>query len=394
MTGWAPGAERKVSPAGDAHVPRHRGRSCAAVDDEVMALGLAADRLADRIVQLGVGRAIAQHAAQVGLVVLTEAHIKRAGAGQPHAVAAFAEIVRHRRDEADAPPGLRHVEVPRRSAGPVVGVLQRPAPAQPRAHDGERQVLVRPVAGDVAHRHRLDQAEIESMIAAPGQQAVELVLVHPLHRDRVDLDREPGFLGGEDAVHGLAEFPPAGDLGEFSGIERVERNIDPPHARRVQAAGQLRKLRAVGGDESSFRPWPRRRAQALEQGHHIAPDQGLAAGDAYLAGPQADEGRADAVQLLKRQHFPLRQERHVLGHAVDAAKVAAVGDRYAEIGDGAAERIDHWCHTGPFRQLKCAIPARRSRAPATSAPLASDCGRGWKGPGRTRFLHACIINHS
>ncbi len=92
---------------------------------------------------------------------------------------------------------------------------------------------------------------------------------------------------------------------------------------------------------SSFSPSPSRAPRPLEQRHHVAPHQRLAAGDAELVGAEADERGAQPVQLLQRQHLRLRQEGHVLGHAVDAAQVAAVGDRDAQIGDGAAERIDH-----------------------------------------------------
>ena len=42
----------------------------------------------------------------------------------------------------------------------------------------------------------------------------------------------------------------------------------------------------------------------------------------------------------RRQQLGLGQEGHVLRHAVDAAEVAAVGHRDAQIGDGAPKRID------------------------------------------------------
>mgnify|MGYP000060554999 CR=1 FL=1 len=53
--------------------------------------------------------------AEIGIVILAEAHVERAGAGEAHAIAGFAEIVGHGRDEADAPAGLitdpRHLRV-------------------------------------------------------------------------------------------------------------------------------------------------------------------------------------------------------------------------------------------------------------------------------------------
>ena len=91
------------------------------------------------------------------------------------------------------------------------------------------------------------------------------------------------------------------------------------------------------------------RAQAAEQRHHVAPHQRLAAGDADFRRAQADEGGAEPVQLLQRQQVPLRQEVHVLGHAIDAAQVAAVGDRDAQVGDGTAERVDHGGGENSFR---------------------------------------------
>ena len=57
--------------------------------------------------------------------------------------------------------------------------------------------------------------------------------------------------------------------------------------------------------------------------------------------PLADKSAAQPVQFLQRQDFRFWQKRHVFRHAVDAAEIAAVGDRNAEIGDGTAERIEH-----------------------------------------------------
>jgi heat shock protein HslJ len=73
---------------------------------EIVALGLAFDGGADRVLQHRVVAGGAERRAQVGHVLLPEAHEKLPGAGQAHAVAAFAEIMRQRRDEADLLPGL------------------------------------------------------------------------------------------------------------------------------------------------------------------------------------------------------------------------------------------------------------------------------------------------
>src|SRR5213593_4116930 len=83
-------------------------------------------------------------------------------------------------------------------------------------------------------------------------------------------------------------------------------------------------------------------AEALEQGHDVAAYQRFAAGQAQLAYPQIDECRADAVQLFKAQDLGLGQKGHVFRHAIDAAEVAPVCDRYPEIADGPSVRVAHF----------------------------------------------------
>src|SRR5258708_6511109 len=95
---------RLRSPAGDAHMARHRWSIVAAIDDEIVALGLAGDRFVNGGLEQPVALGQAQRGAQIGGVLLTEAHIERAGAGDADAIAALAEIVRQRRDEADPTP--------------------------------------------------------------------------------------------------------------------------------------------------------------------------------------------------------------------------------------------------------------------------------------------------
>jgi hypothetical protein len=65
---------RGLSAAGHAHVAGHRRPLVAAVDDEVVTLGLARDGLLDRPVEHLIGRGSAQHRAEVGGVLLPEAH--------------------------------------------------------------------------------------------------------------------------------------------------------------------------------------------------------------------------------------------------------------------------------------------------------------------------------
>lgn len=78
----------------------------------------------------------------------------------------------------------------------------------------------------------------------------------------------------------------------------------------------------------------------VEECHDPLAHERLASGHAQLADAKLDETRAQAVELLEGQQFRLRQERHVLRHAVDASEIAAIGHRDAEIRDLPRERVD------------------------------------------------------
>src|SRR6478609_7608650 len=101
----ARGARRPSAPR-HAHMAPDGRAGMPSVDDEVMALRLARDRLVHGTVEQGIVAGGAHGGAQIGGVLLAKAHVESAGAGQAHPVAAFAEIMGHRRDEAEQPAGL------------------------------------------------------------------------------------------------------------------------------------------------------------------------------------------------------------------------------------------------------------------------------------------------
>ena len=144
-----------------------------------------------------------------------------------------------------------------------------------------------------------------------------------------------------ESVEHLRQPAPAGDAGELRRVERVERDVDPAHAAGDELGGVAAELAAVGGERELLERAGREVARhRVEEGQDALAHQGLAAGDAQLPHAEADEGVAEPVELLERQELRLGQELHVLGHAVDAAEVAAVGHRDAQIGQPPSERID------------------------------------------------------
>src|SRR5262245_36687600 len=80
--------------------------------------------------------------------------------------------------------------------------------------------------------------------------------------------------------------------------------------------------------------------QALDQAFQLATQHRLAARHAQLVDPDADEDLRQADDLLVSQYLRLGLPLHSLfGHAVEAAEIAAVSDRNAQIADGAAVTV-------------------------------------------------------
>ena len=80
--------------------------------------------------------------------------------------------------------------------------------------------------------------------------------------------------------------------------------------------------------------------QAVKKLQDVLAHQRLPAGDAQFPDAQFNEGCAKAGQLFQCQKFFLWQEGHVFRHAVNTTKIAPVGHREADIGNGAAKRVN------------------------------------------------------
>ncbi|MNZ96297.1 hypothetical protein D3C78_1154860 [compost metagenome] len=115
-------------------------------------------------------------------------------------------------------------------------------------------------------------------------------------------------------------------MAEFIAVERIERDIDAAHAAIGEFGGEFRKLRAVGGQRQFVeRACLHMSAEVPHQRHDVLAHQRLAASQPQLAHAARDEDGTEAVEFFERQKVLLRQEGHVLGHAIGAAEIAAVG---------------------------------------------------------------------
>ena len=198
-----------------------------------------------------------------------------------------------------------------------------------------------PVLVDIAQWHGFDQSEVEPLSMRPAHQIRDFVLVMALERHGVDLDVEASLRRGLDAVQDLGQFAPAGDAPEKFGVECIQRDIDASHAGIGKALRIAGELAAIGGERDFLQPIADPPAQPFEQRHHILAHQGLAAGDAQPLHTLVHKDQAEPLQFLKCEHLRLGQKAHMLAHAIDTAKIAAVRHRDAQIGDGTAETVLH-----------------------------------------------------
>src|SRR5690606_5190680 len=120
---------------------------------------------------------------------------------------------------------------------------------------------------------------------------------------------------------------------EHRVLERIGAHGDALPSRRLEPR-RLPPEERAGGGEREVEPADRR--QLLDQRLEIAPHQRLAAGEPDLPDAELVEDAREALDLLEREERLAVEELEVLAedllrHAVDAAEVAAVRDRDAEI---------------------------------------------------------------
>ena len=130
------------------------------------------------------------------MVFLTQTHIKRAGTSHTHPVAAFAEIMGHWRDKAQAPTGFGYGDITRRAGGDMVTGDQGVFLFQTIPNHCQRQVLFGAITVDITQRHGFDQAKIKAFGATPSDQSRNFVFVEITERYGIDLDFQASLFGG------------------------------------------------------------------------------------------------------------------------------------------------------------------------------------------------------
>ena len=195
--------------------------------------------------------------------------------------------------------------------------------------------------GDAAEGHHFDEAHLPIAVEGePGEGGEVAVVVEAADGDGVDFDAETGAFGGFEAGEDVAEIAPASDLAEAGIVEGVEADVDAGEAGFAEGAGEVVEENAVGGEADGLDAGGG--GGGADEFDEVAAERGFAAGEADFLeaefGEEADEGE----QFVVLQEGAAGAEGHVLGHAIDTAQVAGVGQRDAQVIDGAAVLIS--CH--------------------------------------------------
>ncbi len=168
------------------------------------------------------------------------------------------------------------------------------------------------------------------------------------HQDGVQFDGESFRSRGTDSADDLAKVVSPGRSGVGSGIEAVERDVDgvdPGCSKAACPSGigprsgfWVAEEAAVGGNTQILDP-----LDGGESTHEFdcpSSDERLPAGDTQLAHTECGCDPAHPLDFLVAEKvFPGHPGLALLGHAVEAPLVAAVGDRDPQVGDFVAESV-------------------------------------------------------
>src|SRR6266545_934973 len=291
---------------------------------------LVGDRAPDQLDQLRPLLVVLEMGTERDAAVAEQAEPQVSGGGDAHAVARVAEPRRVRRDE----PGLalvRGMAVGRR--GPVVRVARVPRPAAPLellADLVRRQVVLAEELPVVARLHELDEPDRQGTIARPGEEPIELALLHPPQEHGVHLHRgDPRGGGGLDALDDPLEAPAAGDPLEPRGVEAVHAHVHGGEPGGAQLGRDRREPVAVRREPDPAHA--RDGGDRADDVGEIAAQRGLAAREPHLPDPELRERPHEPLELGNGERLRSRSARTPLRQAIRAAEVAPVRHREPQV---------------------------------------------------------------
>src|SRR5262249_7016029 len=187
---------------------------------------------------------------------------------------------------------------------------------------------------------------------------------------RVDLDGHERA-GGVDPGHDARDVAADGEAAEAVGVERVEADVDLGQARVGEAGGEGGEgVPVAGHDDVAGGGEGGGRRDALDD---VLAHRRLAAGQADADHAQAGEHAHDAGDLVHGEDvLAIGRVDALLGHAVDAAVVAPVGERNPEVRHASRVRVskDRQGHVFLSSPTRCPISGPSSFSIASRTALA------------------------
>src|SRR5689334_12824681 len=329
----------------------------------------------------------AQRGTQVHFVVAEETGTQPAIGGEAHTITRATICVCHRRDHADRSRCTTEVVI----RGGSVSARRAPADLERAKH---RRTLEHFVARDDVLRgeltqttdwHQLDESHVPRMIECEPREIDDLVIVDAAHDDNVQLDRSDarGF-GGARGGDRIEAQVASRDCRDAVRTQAVRTDIYAIQTGAAQLWRKFGKSHAVCRERDVLHFG--NRVQHLDQPRDRRANRWLASRYAETSEAEWRELRDDTRDLLIAENVGLWQPREALdGHAIQAAKVATIGDGDSQILDAPPELISQrLAHRSPPASTSSVLVARtHSRVPSRY------CSRFQIG---TRFL-SCSITY-
>ena len=193
--------------------------------------------------------------------------------------------------------------------------------------------------------HELDEAHADALLATEGGEVDDLVVVDAPHHHAVDLHRIEAGLDARRRCRRCTRSRSSRRVSSRNTSGRSESSDTLMRRRPAcgEVVGHLRQLHAVGGHGDVD---TRAGASMRDEPGQVRAHGGLAAGDPHRLEPEALHAHPhDAGLLLVGEQLVAVEPGHaLLGHAVGAAEIAAVGDRQPQVGDPPSEGVDQGLH--------------------------------------------------
>ena len=199
----------------------------------------------------------------------------------------------------------------------------------------------RGVASSAADGHHFNKTHLQGGVFGQGSQGGSLAVIDSPHQNAVDFDRRKACLQRlVNARAGCGELIGTGDAAEYIRLQSVETEVDAMNSRLPELICHGGKEHAIGGQVDFVDTG--QGVQGCGEIKDTLTHQRFASGQAYAADSQTGEQPHQVHDLFKAEDVTMRHPLDALaGHAVDAAQIAAVSHRKAQIVDGAVIGIGH-----------------------------------------------------